>query len=140
LAIEAFDHYTIRCRDLDSTSRFYEQALGLSVRPRLDRPIPGAVVSIGDVEVVHLFQATPEQQAVFTRMDPSDEATASWRTGRLHHVEFWAKGLSQVKERLAAAGVTFSERTLPDKHQLSLRDPDEVQIGLNFPLGELSSA
>ena len=140
MAIQAFDHYTIRSRDLDATSRFYEQALGLNVRPRLDRPIPGAVVSIGELEVVHLFQATPEQDSVFARMEPSDEATAAWRTGRLHHVEFWANGLSQVRERLTAAGVAFSERTLPDKHQLSLRDPDEVQIGLNFPLGELNSA
>jgi catechol 2,3-dioxygenase-like lactoylglutathione lyase family enzyme len=139
LAIEAFDHYTIRCRDLDSTSRFYEQALGLSLRPRLDRPIPGAIVSIDEREVVHLFQATPEQDSVFARLEPSDEATAAWRTGRLHHVEFWAKELSQVRERLTAAGVAFSERTLPDKHQISLRDPDEVQIGLNFPLKELKS-
>jgi catechol 2,3-dioxygenase-like lactoylglutathione lyase family enzyme len=138
LAIESFDHYTIRCKDLDTTSRFYEQALGLNVRPRLDRPIPGAVVSIGALEVVHLFQATAEQDSVFARMEPSDEGTAAWRTGRLHHVEFWAKGLAESRERLSAAGVTFSERTLPDKHQISVRDPDEVQIGLNFPIGELA--
>lgn len=137
MSIDSFDHYTLRCKDLEATSRFYEHALGLNVKPRLDRPIPGAVVSIVDREVVHLFQATPEQQAVFARLQPADEETAQWRTGRLHHVEFWASDLPGMKQRLQDAGVEFSERTLPDKHQVQLRDPDETQIGLNFQLSEL---
>jgi catechol 2,3-dioxygenase-like lactoylglutathione lyase family enzyme len=139
MSIDSFDHYTVRCKDLEATSRFYERALGLSYRPRLDRPIPGAVISIGDREVVHLFQATPDQDAVFARMEPSDEETAEWRTGRLHHVEFWASDLKGMKERLTNEGVPFSERTLPDKHQISTRDPDGIAVGLNFQLSELQT-
>lgn len=138
MAIEAFDHYTVRCRDLQASWRFYEQALGLDCRPRLDRPIPGAVVSIGEREVVHLFQASPEQEAVLARLEPPDAEAAEWRTGRLHHVEFWAKDLPGMRARLQAAGAAFSERTLPDKHQISTRDPDGVAVGLNFPLAELA--
>ena len=139
MPIDSFDHYTVRCKDLEATSRFYERALGLNCRPRLDRPVPGAVVSIGDREVVHLFQASAEQDAVFARMEPSDEETAQWRTGRLHHVEFWASDLQGMRERLAAEGAEFSERTLPDKHQISTRDPDGIAVGLNFQLSEMES-
>lgn len=137
MPITAFDHYTVRCADIDVSRRFYE-ALGLRVA---DRPYPGtkaATVSIGETQVVHLFQATPEMEAIFARLAPTDEETARWRTGRLHHVEFWATGLAQMRERLTQAGVPFRERTLADKHQLSLTDPDGVQVGLNFPLAELT--
>jgi hypothetical protein len=32
-----------------------------------------------------------------------------------------------------------SERTLPDKHQLQMTDPDGIQLNLNFPLSELAT-
>ena len=136
MPISAFDHYTVRSADVDASWRFYEQALGLNVRRREGFPVPAFIVSIGDREVVHVFQASPEMEAVFARMAPRDDETAQWRTGRLHHVEFWATGLAEMRARLAAAGVAFRERTLPDKHQLNLTDPDGIQVGINFPLAE----
>ena len=136
MPITAFDHYTVRSADVDASWRFYEQALGLNVRRREGFPVPAFIVSIGDREVVHVFQASPEMEAVFARMAPRDDETAQWRTGRLHHVEFWATGLAEMRARLAAAGVAFRERTLPDKHQLNLTDPDGIQVGINFPLAE----
>ncbi len=138
MSIESFDHYTVRSKDLQAAWRFYEQALGLNVRTRPGMPVPAAIVSIGDRETVHLFQASDEMESIFARMEPTDEQTAEWRTGRLHHVEFWAKDLGATRSRLAEAGVQFSERTLPDKHQLSMRDPDGIAVGLNFPLSELA--
>ena len=136
MPINAFDHYTVRSADVDASWRFYEQALGLNVRRREGMPVPAFIVSIGDREVVHVFQASPEMEAVFARMAPRDDETAQWRTGRLHHVEFWATGVTEMRARLAAAGVAFRERTLPDKHQLNLTDPDGIQVGINFPLAE----
>ena len=136
MPISAFDHYTVRSADVDASWRFYEQALGLNVRRREGFPVPAFIVSIGDREVVHVFQASPEMEAVFARMAPRDDETAQWRTGRLHHVEFWTTGVTEMRARLAAAGVAFRERTLPDKHQLNLTDPDGIQVGINFPLAE----
>lgn len=137
MPIEAFDHYTVRSADIDAAWRFYEQALGLKV---VDRPYPAgraAIVSIGDVQVVHLFQASPEMEAIFAKMPPREELQG-WNTGRLHHVEFWASGLAEMRERLKSQGVAFSERTLPDKHQLGMYDPDGIAVNLNFPLSEIS--
>lgn len=135
MPINSFDHYTVRSADIEASWRFYEQTLGLRV---VERQVPNgraARVQIGDTDVVHIFQATPEMEAIFARM-PSREALAGWNTGRLHHVEFWATGLPETRDRLNRAGAPFSEATLADKHQLRLTDPDGIGVNLNFPLAE----
>jgi len=118
LTINAFDHYTIRTADLGASWRFYEEVLGLRCEDRPGFAVRAAKVFIANIEVVNLFQATPEQEAVFGRMEPSDVETANWRTGRLQHVGFWATGIVTMRARLEAKGVPFGERTLPDKHQV----------------------
>ncbi len=138
MPIVRWDHYTVRSKDAAASRAFYEEALGLNARVREGFSVPAFIVSIGDLEVVHVFQASPEMEAVFARL-PSSAEVEGWNTGRLHHVEFWARGLQEVRARLAAHAVSVSERTLPDKHQLHMVDPDGIQVNLNFPLEELNS-
>ncbi len=133
--ISDFDHYTVRSSDHDASWRFYERALGLTVRRREGAPVPAFKVSIGEREVVHVFQAAPEMEAIFAKLPPASELEG-WNTGRLHHVEFWATGLAETKERLAREGVQIVERTLADKHQVQMYDPDGIAVNLNFPLSE----
>lgn len=137
MPITRWDHYTVRSKDAAASRAFYEQALGLNARTREGFSVPAFIVSIGELEIVHVFQASPEMEAIFARM-PASDVVDGWNTGRLHHVEFWATDLNAVRARLAANGVTASERTLPDKHQLHMVDPDDIQVNLNFPLSELS--
>jgi catechol 2,3-dioxygenase-like lactoylglutathione lyase family enzyme len=136
MPITEFDHYTVRSADHDASWRFYEQVLGLTVRKREGTPVPAFKVSIGEREVVHVFQAAPEMEAIFAKLPPAEQLQG-WNTGRLHHVEFWATGLDEVRRRLESEGVTFSERTLPDKHQVAMYDPDGIAVNLNFPLAEV---
>ena len=133
-----WDHYTVRSKDAAASRAFYEQALGLNVRERHGFAVPAFVVSIGDREVVHVFQASPEIEAIFARMPPAEQLEG-WLTGRLHHVEFWATDVVGMRERLRAHGVAVKERTLPDKHQLQMNDPDGIAVNLNFPLAEVAS-
>jgi catechol 2,3-dioxygenase-like lactoylglutathione lyase family enzyme len=137
MPITEWDHYTVRSKDATASWAFYEQALGLNVRKREGFAIPAFIVSIGQREVVHVFQASSEMEAIFGKL-PSAEQLEGWTTGRLHHVEFWATDLSAVRARLSQRGVTVTERTLPDKHQLHMTDPDGIQVNLNFPLSEVS--
>ena len=136
MPITDWDHYTVRSKDADASWAFYERALGLNVRKREGFAIPAFIVSIGQREVVHVFQASPEMEQIFSRM-PAAEQLEGWNTGRLHHVEFWASDLSAIRAQLAAHGVAVKERTLPDKHQVSMQDPDGIQVNLNFPLSEI---
>jgi catechol 2,3-dioxygenase-like lactoylglutathione lyase family enzyme len=133
MPIIEWDHYTVRSKDAEASRAFYEHALGLNVRIREGFAVPAFIVSIGDREVVHVFQASSDMEAIFARMPPSEQREG-WNTGRLHHVEFWASDVDAVRARLAANGVGVKERTLPDKHQLQMSDPDGIQVNLNFPL------
>ena len=136
MGITRFDHYTVRSSNLEASWRFYERVLGLSVRTREGFPVPACIVSANGVEVVHIFQANPEVDAALQRLASVKEEGVTWSTGRLMHVEFWAAGLAEMKRGWTAAGVTFTERTLPDKHQVGLKDPDHIIVNLNFPLSE----
>ncbi len=137
MPITEFDHYTVRSKNPSASRAFYEQALGLNVRERVGFAVPAFIVSIGDREVVHVFQASAEMETIFARMASSQELEG-WNTGRLHHVEFWATDLTGMRARLARSGVEVTERTLPDKHQLHMIDPDGIQVNLNFSLSEVS--
>jgi catechol 2,3-dioxygenase-like lactoylglutathione lyase family enzyme len=137
VGITRFDHYTVRSADLDASRRFYERVLGLQVRDREGAPVPAFIVSAGETEVVHVFQASQEIDAALREMTPNKKDPVTWSTWRLQHVEFWAAGLEEMKQRWTADAVPFTERTLPDKHQVGLRDPDDIVVNLNFPLSEV---
>jgi catechol 2,3-dioxygenase-like lactoylglutathione lyase family enzyme len=137
MPITAWDHYTVRSKDIGASWAFYEHALGLNVRKREGFAVPACIVSIGDQEVVHVFQASPEMEAIFATLPPADQLQG-WNTGRLHHVEFWATDLHAMRDRLAAHEVTVKERRLPDKYQVQMNDPDGIEVNLNFPLSEVA--
>src|ERR1051325_5512090 len=119
MPINEWDHYTVRSKDAAASWAFYEQALGLQVRKREGFSVPAFIVSIGDREVVHVFQASQEMESIFARMPGSDDVEG-WTTGRLHHVECWATNLEAMRGQLAARGVSVAERKLPDKYQLHM--------------------
>ncbi|HEY7467685.1 MAG TPA: VOC family protein [Dehalococcoidia bacterium] len=139
MSIETWDHYTLSCSDLDATWRFYQDALGLRVTERTGFPIKAAIVWLGNTQIVHMFQSRPEANEVFARIKPQDDDSKAFPTGRILHVEFWARDLVGMRKQLTGAGVEFAERTLPDKHQLTMEDPDGIHVGLNFPLEEIQA-
>ena len=85
---------------------------------------------------MHLFQATPEQDAIFGRMKPPDAEAAQWRTGRMHHIALRATGPTHMKARLQQYGAAFREHTTGDRYQLIVNDPDGVELEINFPIAE----
>jgi len=137
--ITAFDHLTLRCNDLQTSWRFYADVLGLRVTERPGLNIPAAIVYLHDQQLMHLFQATPELQAIFERLAPPDAEAAAWGTGRLHHLALQASGLTATKQQLEQAHIAFTERTLTGagKHLVLLKDPDNLEIELAFGLHEL---
>jgi catechol 2,3-dioxygenase-like lactoylglutathione lyase family enzyme len=141
VTIVAFDHFTVRCADLQASWNFYQEVLGLRVTERTGINIPAAIVSMGDAMLVHLFQADPGQEAIFARLKVSDPEAAQWGTGRLHHVALQATGLPEIRQRLTDAGIAFTERTLTrlSKHLVLVKDPDNVEIELSFALSEVDA-
>jgi catechol 2,3-dioxygenase-like lactoylglutathione lyase family enzyme len=142
MTIDAFDHYTLRCADLQASWRFYEDVLGFRVTQRPGMSVPAAIVYLGDMMLIHLFQAAPEMEAIFARLRAPDAEAAQWGTGRLHHIAFQAHGLTEMRQRLTDSGIVFRELTLTAaaKHLVLLKDPDNVEIELAFGLQELPPA
>jgi catechol 2,3-dioxygenase-like lactoylglutathione lyase family enzyme len=140
MPIDAFDHYTLRCADLQASWRFYADVLGFRVTQRPGMNIPAAIVYLGDMMLIHLFQAAPEMEVIFARLQAPDAEAARWGTGRLHHIAFQAHGLAEMRQRLTGSGIAFTELTLPMKHLVLLKDPDNVEIELAFELAELPPA
>jgi len=137
MPITAFDHYTVRCADLDASWAFYRDAIGLRVEPRpMPSGIRAAIAYLDGEWLAHLFQATPEQDAIFSRMEPRDAEMAEWRTARLHHVALRATGAAEMRARLQQHGAAFRDRTLGDRYQIMVDDPDGVELEINFPASE----
>jgi hypothetical protein len=88
-------NYTLRSSAAASWA-FYEQALGLNVRKREAFAVPGFIASIGDREMVHVFQTSPEMEATFARLPPAEQLLG-WSTGRSHHVVLWATDLTALR-------------------------------------------
>jgi catechol 2,3-dioxygenase-like lactoylglutathione lyase family enzyme len=120
MPVETLEHYTIRCRDLEATRVFYENVLGLKAGPRPEFAFPGYWIYCAGAPMVHLVG--------------DGESKAGQPTGALDHIAFRGIDLERTREHLHNMAVDFREAEVPGGrlHQIFLRDPDGIQIELNF--------
>ena len=113
------DHVNVLTARLEGLVRFYEDLLGLRLGPRPDFPMAGAWLYLGDQAVIHLVEVSERRAAV---------------NPRIEHFAFRAEGLSDLTNRLTAAGVPHSVDPVPGLPlvQVNLRDPDGNHIHVDF--------
>jgi len=134
MKIEQLDHFTIKVSDLDASTRFYTDVVGLKNGARPDFVFGGAWLYCGDHPLVHLIEENSRQA-----MGLSKDVNGSARgMGAIDHVAFRASGLAAMRQRLRSQQIPFDEQTVPGQglHQLFLDDPDGVRLELNFPASE----
>jgi catechol 2,3-dioxygenase-like lactoylglutathione lyase family enzyme len=116
------DHYNVSTRKLSETVKFYEDILGFENGPRPPFNFPGAWLYSSGHPVLHLndISQTDRQQ----RDD----------SGVIDHVAFGSRGFAAMKQHLTGKGVTFRVNDVPNstRKQIFLRDPNNVEIELNF--------
>jgi catechol 2,3-dioxygenase-like lactoylglutathione lyase family enzyme len=122
MAVTGLDHFAILSSDVQRTTQFYTEIVGLKVgfRPP-DLSFPGIWLYAGDVPIVHV---------VFDRPIPT------WETGAVDHLSFKASGdANDMAALLTSKGIEFSKRTLARTGitQIFLRDPDNVGVEFNYP-------
>ncbi len=132
-------HYAVRANDLEVSTAFYTQALGLSVGPRPSFGFPGVWLYLAhdharaEQGCVHLIGAGEgdARDDYLGRRSRADSAG----TGALDHIAFIADDWPGRRERLEGMQVRFTERLVPGLgvRQVFLVDPDGVTIELNFP-------
>ena len=122
MSVGALDHYNVSTRKLGETVQFYEDVLGLVNGPRPPFNFPGAWLYSEGHPVLHLndISATDRQQ----RPD----------SGVIDHVAFGSRGFEAMKQHLAGKGVPHRINEVPNstRRQIFLRDPNNVEIELNF--------
>jgi catechol 2,3-dioxygenase-like lactoylglutathione lyase family enzyme len=138
MPVTGFDHYTLRCRDVDATARFYERIMGFRPQPLDDIGFPFRLMFHGEQALVHLMGEGAALDAFLHRQAPSYQDALRRKTGNMEHVAFNATGLADFIGRLRADGIAFVERDLAayGVSQLMFDDPDGVEIEVNFPIAE----
>ena len=122
MSVGRLDHYNVSTRNLKATVQFYEDVLGFVDGPRPPFSFPGAWLYSDGHPVLHLndISQTDKQQ----RAD----------SGVIDHVAFASRGFEAMKQHLAGKGVSFRVNQVPNstRWQIFLRDPNNVEIELNF--------
>jgi len=131
LGVQALEHVTIRCAQLQRTRDFYVDLMGLVDGDRPNFPFRGHWLYLGGIPVVHLVEATDTAGAWGRDLViPNPEEG----TGSFDHVAFKGDDFGAMRERLQKAGMTFKERVVPGGRlsQLFVPDPEGVLVEINF--------
>jgi catechol 2,3-dioxygenase-like lactoylglutathione lyase family enzyme len=122
MSVGALDHYNVSTRKLKETVQFYEEILGFVSGPRPQFNFPGAWLYSAGHAVLHLndISQTDRQQC------PD--------SGVIDHVAFSSRGFEAMKQHLTGEGVPYHMNQVPNstRWQIFLRDPNNVEIELNF--------
>jgi len=134
LGVQALEHVTIRCAQLQRTRDFYVDLLGLSEGERPAFPFRGHWLYLGGIPVVHLVEAS-DSAGAWGREIVIPQAENG--TGSFDHVAFRGGDFAAMRERLQKAGMTFRERVVPGGalSQLFVPDPEGVLVEINFRNG-----
>lgn len=116
------DHYNVSTRKLQETVQFYQDVLGFVNGPRPPFDFPGAWLYSDGHPVLHLNDISPTDKE--QRPD----------SGVIDHVAFGSRGFEPMKQRLAGKKIPYRVNEVPNstRRQIFLRDPNNVEIELNF--------
>jgi catechol 2,3-dioxygenase-like lactoylglutathione lyase family enzyme len=122
MSVGVLDHYNVSTRKLKETIQFYEEVLRFKNGPRPLFDFPGAWLYSDGHPVLHLNDISPTD-----RQQRPD-------SGVIDHVAFGSRGFEAMKQHLADKGVPHRVNQVPNstRRQIFLRDPNNVEIELNF--------
>jgi catechol 2,3-dioxygenase-like lactoylglutathione lyase family enzyme len=121
MPVAGFQHVNTRSVDIERTRDFYVRVLGFRVGERPPFTSRGYWLYLGDQPVLHLVQR------------PAGERHHEGG-GNVDHMGFHAVDLEATRIALKAEGLPFRETIVPrdDSVQISVCDPDGIQVELNF--------
>lgn len=141
------NHFSIRTTDLDASSRFYSEVLGLAEGPRPNFPFPGRWMYSGSHDnvanaVVHLIGMDKNDPDGLKAYLGDRDVSSLTGSGAVDHIAFFAEGLTAMMAHIERLGVVARHRTVPSigLHQMFLDDPSGVVIELNYPAAEAVGA
>lgn len=130
MLVKAIDHVNILTYDVDGTAEFYVRALGMrrGISGGAKMGYKGAWMHDAHGHpLVHIGLKDPER-------DYGPEHVPGAITGAFHHVAFACEDFDSAKARLDLEGIAYSanEGAAPGPRQIILKDPNNINIELNF--------
>src|SRR5580765_1109988 len=115
----AMNHFTILTDDIDATTAFYGDLLGLAPGARPPLNFPGGWLYAADRPILHVI---------------GGRSRAELRAGVIDHMAFTASGLAATIAKLEARGLSYDCRHLPDRGtwQLFFHDPNGARVEMDF--------
>ena len=139
----SLNHFSIRSLEIEKTSAFFNQVLGLTIGPRPEFPFPGVWLYNGDESswanaVLHLIAIDKNDPEGLKKYLGDRDTSSLHGSGAVDHIAFLANGLEEKIQLLKTLKVPYRERTVPvlKLHQIFLDDPNGVVIELNYPATE----
>ena len=118
-AVRGLDHVSLLVGDAEAACRFYVEVLGLEVLPRPDLGFPGAWLSLGADQALHLLELP----------DPDPRDGRPEHGGRDRHFALRVAATAPFAARLAERGIAFT-RSRSGRDALFFRDPDGNAVEL----------
>lgn len=113
------DHVSLLVGDAEAARRFYAEVLGLVELPRPNLGFPGAWLSLGAGQALHLLELP----------DPDPREGRPEHGGRDRHFALRVAATAPFAERLAEQGIFFT-RSRSGRDALFFRDPDGNAVEL----------
>jgi catechol 2,3-dioxygenase-like lactoylglutathione lyase family enzyme len=132
MPLERLEHYLVLSDDIETTRRFYCDALGMTAGFRPELEFPGYWLYVAATPCLHV--AEWQSYAVWTKRVGIPISTKARGTGPVDHIAFNASDYDGMLARLERFGIEPYRNILDDigLRQLFLYDPNGVAIELNF--------
>lgn len=137
MPLHHLEHVLIQVKDLEATTRWYEDVLGMRRGPHPDFKFPVEWLYIGDTDVLHLTTGGANVSA--NRMTYlGQQSQALEGTGVIDHFAFRATGLKAMLTELTSRGIGYKTRQVDAQglFQIFLFDPNGVKVELNYKNAE----
>ncbi len=127
MPLDRLDHVNILTADVERTTAWYCEHLGMTNGDRPPFPFPGAWLYIGDQPVIHLVGAD---------VKPDNH------NPQIEHFAFAASDLKMFLKRFDSAGVTYRATRVPGLGilQLNVFDCDGNHLHIDFSAEEADAA
>jgi catechol 2,3-dioxygenase-like lactoylglutathione lyase family enzyme len=139
----SLNHFSIRSLEIEKTTEFYCNLLGLTIGPRPEFPFPGVWLYNGDESswanaVLHLIAIDKNDPNGLKQYLGERDPSSLYGSGAVDHIAFFATGLEEKITLLKQLKISYRERTVPilKLHQIFFNDPNGIVIELNYPAEE----
>ncbi|HXX85799.1 MAG TPA: VOC family protein [Casimicrobiaceae bacterium] len=127
MAVTGMNHFTILTDDVEGTTRFYAEFLGLRAGPRANFNFPGAWLYAGRDPILHVIGGRPKSDL---------------KAGVIDHMAFSGRDLGATLALLKARGIEHECRRQVGSGvwQVFFHDPNGAKVELDFDPGESATA